>query len=365
MTDDSAKLVAVSEAIDSLCTIEITGRGVVGALAAAARAAQGGALCLRAARELARRVQPGDTVVIATGLPTYPWFCGEQDGPVGAATLARALVLGLAARPVIVTEAIHVDMCRAAVRGAGLYARGVDDALRLPTTVGVVEFPTDPERADREATRLLERLRPKAMIAIERPGANEHGHYHASKGYRLTDHCAKIDGLFARGKAAGVYTVGIGDGGNELGCAVIRDTVVARVPYGAKCQCPCAGSVVPAFVPDHLVIAAISNWGAYGIEAALGLVLERRELVHDRDLDRRVHELCAAAEANNNGPGLLDPGTDAVPTEVHGDFVRLLGFMIQSGIDFGRLYKEPRYPWLRHVEAPSGRSPAQREDIPR
>jgi len=33
---------------------------------------------------------------------------------------------------------------------------------------------------------------------------------------------------------------------------------------------------------------------------------------------------------------------------IHGDFVGLLGCMVASGIDFGRLYKEPRYPWLSH-----------------
>lgn len=344
--DGEAKLQKVGEAIDSLCTIEITGRGVIRDLYTAARARQGGPLCLTAARELVRRVQPGDAVIIATGLPTYPWYSGEQDGPVGAATLARALVLGLAARPVIVTEAIHLEMCRAAVRGAGLYARGLDEALRLPTTAAVVAFPTDPADAERDAVRLLQQVKPKALVAIERPGANEHGHYHGAKGFRLTDHCAKVDVLFARGKAQGVYTIGIGDGGNELGCGLIRDTVVGMVPYAATCQCPCKGSVVPAFIPDHLIITTISNWGAYGIEAALALLLDRREVVHARDVDRRVHELCAAAEANNDGPGLLDPGTDAVPAEIHGDFVELLGFMVQSGIDFGRLYKEPRYPWL-------------------
>jgi hypothetical protein len=341
------KLLKVGEAIDSLCTIEITGRGVVGELYHAARAAQpGGPLCLAVAQELQRRVQPGDAVVIATGLPTYPWFSGEQDGPVGAATLARALVLGLAARPVIVTEAIHLEMCRAATRGAGLYARGLDDALRLPTTAAVMAFPVDEGDAKREADRLLALASPKAMIAIERPGANEHGHYHGAKGFRLTEHCAKVDVLFEKGRAMGAYTVGIGDGGNELGCAVIRDTVVSRVPYASKCQCPCGGTVVPAFVPDHLVLTAISNWGAYGVAAALALLLDRRDVLHTRDVDRRVHELCAAAEANNNGPGLLDPGTDAVPAAIHGDFVEILGFMVQSGIDFGRLYKEPRYPWL-------------------
>ncbi len=346
MVDTAAKLQRVGEAIDSLCTIEITGRGVVRDLYAAARARQDGPLCLGAAQELVRRVQPGEAVIIATGLPTYPWFSGEQDGPVGAAILARALVLGLAARPVILTEGIHLDMCRAAVRGAGLYARGLDAALRLPTTAAVVEFPTDPAGAEGEAVRLLQQVKPKALIAIERPGANEHGHYHGAKGFRLTDHCAKMDVLFERGKAAGVYTVGIGDGGNELGCGIIRDIIVTTVPYAATCQCPCKGSVVPAFIPDHLIIAAISNWGAYGIAAALALLLDRREVLHARDVDRRVHELCAAAEANNDGPGLLDPGTDAVPAEIHGNFVELLGFMVQSGIDFGRLYKEPRYPWL-------------------
>ncbi len=222
----------------------------------------------------------------------------------------------------------------------------LDDALRLPTTARVVGFPTDPEQAERGATRLREQLRPNAMIAIERPGANERGHYHAAKGFRLTDHCAKVDLLFAKGRSAGAYTLCIGDGGNELGCAVIKDTVIAKVPYAATCQCPCTGTVVPVFGPDHLVIAAISNWGAYGIEAALAFLLERREVLHGRDIDRRVHELCAAAEGNNDGPGLLDPGTDAVPAEIHGDFVELLGFMTQSGIDFGRLYKESRYPWL-------------------
>lgn len=346
MADDDAQLQKVGEAIDSLCTIEITGRGVVRDLYGAARAKHDGPLCLIAAQELVRRVRPGDVVMIATGLPTYPWFSGEQDGPVGAATLARALVLGLAARPVILTEAIHVEMCRAAVRGAGLYARGLDEALRLPTTAAVVAFPTDPAEAERDAERLLHLIPPKALIAIERPGANEHGHYHGAKGFRLTDHCAKIDVLFEQGKQAGIYTVGIGDGGNELGCGLIRDTVVATVPYAAACQCPCKGSVVPAFIPDHLIITAISNWGAYGVAAALALLLDRREVFHARDVDRRVHELCAAAEANNDGPGLLDPGTDAVPAEIHGDFVELLGFMVQSGIDFGRLYKEPRYPWL-------------------
>lgn len=336
----------VGDGIDKLCSIEITGRGVIGALYAAARERQDRPLCFLAAERLRDCVGQGDAVLIATGLPCFPWFSGEQDGPVGAATLSRALLLGLAARPVVVTEAKHADMCRGALRGAGLYAKGIEEALRLPTTAAVVPFTTRWEEAEREADALLDRARPKALIAIERPGANEHGHYHAAKGFDFTEHCAKVDVLFERAKARGILTIGIGDGGNELGCAMIRDVVIREVPYGGKCQCPCGGSVVPRFMPDVLVMAAISNWGAYGIEAALAVLLGRAEVMHGREVDYRAHSLCAAAEANNNGPGLLDLGTDAVPAHLHGNFVELLQFMVQSGLDFGRLYKEPRYPWL-------------------
>jgi len=339
-------LLKVAEGIDKLCSIEVTGRGVIGALYAAARARQGRPLCLRAAELLAQRVGRGDTVIIATGLPTHPWFSGEQDGPVGAATLARALVLALSAKPIVVTEAHHLDMCQAAVRGAGLYARGIDDVLRLPTTAAVVPFTMDQGTATHEAEALLGRIRPKALIAIERPGANEHGRYHGARGFDLTEHCAKVDVLFEQAKARGLLTIGIGDGGNELGSALIRETVLAEVPFAAKCQCPCAGTIVPRFEPDVLVMAAISNWGAYGIEAALAILLGRPEVLHSRDVDLRVHDLCAAAEANNDGPGLLDPGTDGVPALLHGHVVELLGCMVSGGLDFGRLYKEKRYPWL-------------------
>src|SRR5262249_2816676 len=164
MPDIEETTLKVGEGIDKLCSIEITGRGVIGALYGAARARQGRPLCLLAAERLVERVGQGEAGFIATGLPCFPWFSGEQDGPVGAATLSRALLMGLAARPMVVTEPNHVEMCRAALRGAGLYARGVDEALRLPTTSAVVPFTTSWEDAPREAAALLDRVRPKALI---------------------------------------------------------------------------------------------------------------------------------------------------------------------------------------------------------
>ena len=109
---------------------------------------------------------------------------------------------------------------------------------------------------------------------------------------------------------------------------------------------PLRGSVVPAVATDLFVAAAISNWGAYGIEAAMAILLGRPEVMHAPDVDARVYDRCAAAGANNDGPGLLDVGADAVSSRLHGHVVELLGRTVQSGIDFGRMHREPRYPWL-------------------
>ena len=336
----------IGEGVDRLVTIEINGRGVVGHLYAAARKVQEDPLCLKAAARILENVHKGDVVILATGWPTYPWFAGEQDGPVGTATLARALVLGVGARPVIVTDPVNVDICAAAVRGAGLYTRSLEDALRLPTTAAVVSFSLEWDAAEAQAREMLGTVRPAALVAVERPGANERRQYHSSGGKSLTDYCAKIDTLFAAARARGILTIGVGDGGNELGCAVIRDAVLQVVPNARRCSCPCGGAVVPVVETDILVASAISNWGAYGIEAGMALLLGRPEVMHTRDVDARVYDLCVAAGANNDGPGLLDVGADAVPGPLHGHVVDLLGCMVQSGLDFGRLYRDPRYPWL-------------------
>ncbi len=338
--------ITMAAGMDALINVEVGGRGVVSVMHAAARDVEGGPLCLAAADRLLRAVRRRDVVVLATGLPIPPWFRGEQDGPVGAATLARALVLGVGACPVIVTEPANVALCTAALGGAGLYVGSLEEARRLPTTAAVLDFPVDWAAADARAAELLGSLAPAALIAIERPGANEHGHYHSAGGRPLTEHCAKIDALFRAGRAREILSVGVGDGGNELGCAKIRDAVLRVAPRGGRCVCPCGGTVVPVTETDVLVTAAISNWGAYGIEAAMAMLLGRPEVLHTRELDARVYDRCAAAGGNDADAGLLDPGADGVPGPLHGHMVDLLACMVRNALDFGKMYREPRYPWL-------------------
>ncbi|NIM44470.1 MAG: DUF4392 domain-containing protein, partial [Nitrososphaeria archaeon] len=102
----------IGKTIDRLITVDVGGRGVIQKLYPPALERQGGApLTLQAAKRLREVVGEGDTVLIATGMLIYPyWELGETDGPLGGAALARALQIGLDAKPVLVTDKVLTDM---------------------------------------------------------------------------------------------------------------------------------------------------------------------------------------------------------------------------------------------------------------
>ena len=59
-----------------------------------------------------------------------------------------------------------------------------------------------------------------------------------------------------------VTTIGIGDGGNEIGMGKIPWEVIRRnIPGGGPIACR-----VPT---DHLIVCGVSNWGAYGLAAGV------------------------------------------------------------------------------------------------
>jgi D-glutamate cyclase len=103
--EHSTFLQQIGRNVDQLVTIDLPSYGVINPLHAGAVELQGGHLCLRAAELLNKRVHPGATVILLTGLilPGHHPH-GETDGPLGAAVLARALALGLSARVLVAIE---------------------------------------------------------------------------------------------------------------------------------------------------------------------------------------------------------------------------------------------------------------------
>jgi hypothetical protein len=104
------------------------------------------------------------------------------------------------------------------------------------------------------------------------------------RGQDISSYTVPLDDLFVAGPWE---TIAIGDGGNEIGMGSIsRSLIAGHVAHGETIAC-----VTPA---QHLIVAGVSNWGAYALIGALAALREdwRRELLGclDESLDRAVLE---------------------------------------------------------------------------
>lgn len=304
---------AAAASVDKIVGAEIRFRssnvpsGVIHDLYDAARAAAGRPLSLDAALGLRDAIAPGETVLVATGSGAAPWLpVGETDGPPGAVGLARALALALDARPVLVTEERRVEALEAVARAGGLNALPYDQLVERRHAASVVPFPETSEEAEDAADRFVDEYEPAAVVAVEKLGPNAEGVIHSITGRERPSGYARFETVFDRAADAGIPTVGVGDGGNELGFGAIEDAVREIQPYGDVCDCPCGGGVATRVAADHVVVAGTSNWGAYGVAAVLALVADAPDALHAPDDERRMLEHAAAN-------GLAD-GVSARPT---------------------------------------------------
>ncbi len=214
----------LSEAIEALLT-ERNPRGMQ-----AARAALEPGYYLRAARHL-REVT--GTVLIATGFPVTGTF--ETDGPVGAIALYNALE-DLGAQPILA--------CGPPLSGA------LCDDYRVLELTGETRA-----AGEAQAERELAALQPEAIVAIERPGLAADGRYYNMRGRDITSRCYCFDPFMEQ---ADCPTIGIGDGGNEIGMGNIAEALAELDIRASVTRC------------DELLVADVSNWGAYGLLAILG-----------------------------------------------------------------------------------------------
>ena len=287
---------ALAARLDQLMNLDIVCRGAIEPLYEPAARRLEGPMVWEAAKSLVQRVMPGDAVFIATGWVDQPLVDpghGETDGPPGAVTLARALRMTCKARPIILTDACLVEGMARLARAAGLqrvepehlqYSIEMNKLL----TVSILPFPEEWSEAQKEATRLFDELSPAACIAIERGGMNEQGIIHNMAGKDTCATQAKMDAIFRQAREAGVLTMGIGDGGNEIGMANIADCIRESIPFGEKCACGCGGGIAPATPVDILMTATISNWGAYGLAAMLGAMTNMPEALPDPEREQRI-----------------------------------------------------------------------------
>lgn len=306
-----------ADPIDAILALDLGGRGIAsffspGAAVAAARALAG-----------------AERVIIVTGFNVPPGL-PETDGPPGAAVLGRALRL-LGAQVRYVTDRAPADPLAATLH-----------ALDEPAEVDV--YPELPGAA----RLLLEREQPTHLISIERPGRCRTGDYLSARGESVAKWNLPLDELFVvahamrknlpkkksdgarsrprqathgRGGLAApattipVTTLAIGDGGNEIGMGSVRAQLARAGRLMARIAC-----VVPV---DHLVVAGTSNWGAYGIVAAMER-LHGRLLLHTGAIERQLIARCVDAGAVDGITRKREVTVDGLSAEIHAGIVELL-----------------------------------------
>ncbi len=210
----------------------------------------------------------------------------ETDGPLGALFLARALVpLGI--EVILAADGSAVPALRAGLEACGLLETvpvqklpfAWDENVYVDWVFGTNDLPGSP------LTHLiaLERVGPShtaASVKAQRgatPAAVEdflrevpapaRDRCHSMRGRDLTAETSPAHLLFERAaeRQPPLVTIGIGDGGNEIGMGKVSWGVVRKnVPNGARIACR-----VPT---DFLVVCGVSNWGAYALAAGVRLL---------------------------------------------------------------------------------------------
>jgi hypothetical protein len=237
-----------------------------------------------ACRSVAETPNAGLCVVTGFYIADADPPAGETDGPLGALFLARAL------RPLGIQVALLTDWwCRKAL-DAGLRACQRDADVPVLAHRRVFSFLTYSPADDdwpgwsTPISHLiaLERVGPgHTAKSIRSQGGSSagsaerftqevppfrRGRCHSMRGRDVTRNHAPLYSAFELpSRLRPKTTIGIGDGGNEIGMGKVPWDVIRRnVPNGGLIACR-----VPT---DYLIVCGVSNWGAYALAAGVALL---------------------------------------------------------------------------------------------
>lgn len=319
------------QAIDALMTADIHARGIIKPIFEHLTRQIGEPLSTFAAKGLMRVLEkPNAIVLVSTGFLVKPTMNPETDGPIAAALTARAVAI-LGGIPVIVAEEGCLPSLRVACRAAELNVmESVDSALKTPGSVVLTAMPPCAQAAEAERVMAeLLALSPAAMIDIEHPGKGCDGKYYSAMGYVLEGWPGPVDDLFEKVRAQGGFTIGIGDLGNEIGMGFARPAITEMIPYG--------GLIATEGTCDAPIIACISEYGAYGLFAALTFI-SGKDVLPSPDLVETVLRAAVTGGAICGCNGVPTPSIDMIDVE----YVRAYVQMLRCAIVYSRKFASSR-----------------------
>lgn len=250
------------------------------------------------------------TVGIFTGVWNAEWLPkGENDGPIGAVALGKTLYLaGVNVTYYVEKEIIPVmeRMCSYLEIPANIVALSRDSAQKNAKIADEID----------------------SAIFIEKIGPSKKGIHHFATGLARQGQDAPLESMFNKLKEKNKLTVGIGDMGNEIGFGKIYDTVKKVHPFGENCLCDEKDGFGTVLATDYMLPAAISNVGAYGICAALALMMEDLDMLHEPKDELELIQICTDMDCRDGGFGKAHNFVDGVVDQAIASFVEILKEMV-------------------------------------
>ena len=324
----------VGENLDSLMNLDPRGYGVCRILYNAAREYTKEPLTMNSAKKLVETLKEGDLVYIMTGFVLRPFKKAETDGIISSMFLARALVKGFKVKPVIICQEENMEAVKNLAYVVGLHFHDTIEGLdEYPLSLAGIPFTKDFSKAEAQADEIISKGLPSAVISIECPGANSKGVYHNSVGIEITHLEAKADILFKKLKEKGVLNIAIGDLGNELGMAAIKEHLNEYIPYACKgrCCCGCNGGIAVEVAADNIITATVSDWGGYGLIAALAYLKKDINIMHTPKMEEEAL-ITASRSGMIDMYGDLIPAIDGCSLEMITSIVNLMRETVKSAL---------------------------------
>jgi hypothetical protein len=304
--------------IDRLINVERRSRGLPRGLKwpmfEMAREVAGGPLVLAAALEFDR---PPARVLILSGAAVPDHMpVGENDGPIGSVVLARALVrIGHAVT--ILTDPVAAEPFRGLLRSIG-----------MEREVPVLEIGLDDWALQERLAREHD-----VVCAIERLGGNVNGIIYGATGVSRAPFRANLDHLVRTARALGRRTVGIGDGGNEIGFGNLHPRLSEALPrYAYADVTPCGGGVYSVVETDVLLVSNTSNVGAHAVAAGLALLRRDASLCHTAAEELALAHVGVGLGLIDGGNGQLRPWCDGIPPAANAAVVEVLRTIVTQSL---------------------------------
>lgn len=251
---------------------------------------------------LERRLDNCATAIITTGFYILSGRAAETDGPPGAVALGNALHR-LGFDVVYVTDKYALPFFTPEITGQDK----------------VIEFPlTDVTASSAFAQKLRDEFRPSLIISTERCGPAANGKYLNMYRRDIGEYTAKIDLLLGNE----VPAIGIGDGGNEIGMGNLAEEIKR---YPNLTSDPAVTKVT------ELIIASVSNWGAYGLIAALSIII-KHNLLPGVEWEKELIREIVKRGAVDGVSGVNQPMVDGFNLDENAGTLTELNEFVNSGI---------------------------------